>query len=65
MRNLFSFLSKPNKGLAIYLLAMFLGVFLIKVSVHLFGYEETSIAGLGFIIGKLLLIDLKKINEND
>ena len=28
---------------------------------YLCGYQETLIMGLGFVIGKLLLIDIKKI----
>lgn len=60
MRNLFSFLSQPTKELLTYVLAMILGILLTRVSVYLYGYEDTLIAGLGFIIGKMLLIDLKK-----
>ena len=60
MRNLFSFLSQPTKELLTYVLAMILGVSIVTGCVYLFGYEDTIIMGLGFVIGKLLLIDLKK-----
>ncbi len=64
MRNLFS-LSQPVKELLIYVLAMILGVSIVSSCVYLSGYQDTIIMGLGFVIGKLLLMDLKKINEND
>lgn len=48
------------KELLIYVLAMILGVSIVSGCVYLFGYQDTLIMGLGFVIGKLLLIDLKK-----
>jgi len=48
------------KELLIYVLAMILGVSIVILCVKLCGYQETLIMGLGFVIGKLLLIDLKK-----
>ena len=60
MRNLFSLLPQSIKELLIYVLAMTLGLLLVLFSVFLFGYEDTIVMSLGFVIGKLLLIDLKK-----
>ena len=60
MRNLFSLLPQSIKELLIYVLAMTLGLLLVLFSVSLFGYEDTVVMSLGFVIGKLLLIDLKK-----
>jgi hypothetical protein len=60
MRNLFSLLPQPVKELLIYGLAMILGVSIVSGCVYFFGYEDTIVMGLGFVIGKLLLIDLKK-----
>jgi hypothetical protein len=60
MRNLFSLLPQSIKELLIYVLAMTLGLLLVLFSVFLFGYEDTVVMSLGFVIGKLLLIDLKK-----
>ena len=60
MRNLFSSLPQSIKELLIYVLAMTLGLLLVLFSVFLFGYEDTVVMSLGFVIGKLLLIDLKK-----
>lgn len=48
------------KELLIYVLAMILGVSIVYGCVYFFGYQDTLITGLGFVIGKLLLIDLKK-----
>lgn len=48
------------KELLIYVLAMILGVSIVSGCVYFFGYQDTLIMGLGFVIGKLLLIDLKK-----
>ena len=50
------------KELLIYVLAMIIGVSIVYGCVYLFGYQDTLITGLGFVIGKLLLIDLKKYN---
>jgi hypothetical protein len=60
MINLFSLLPQSIKELLIYVLAMTLGLLLVLFSVFLFGYEDTVVMSLGFVIGKLLLIDLKK-----
>ena len=60
MRNLFSLLPQSIKELLIYVLAMTLGLLLVLFSVFLFGYEDTVVMWLGFVIGKLLLIDFKK-----
>ena len=60
MRNLFSLLPQSIKELLIYVLAMTLGLLLVLFSVFLFGYEDTVVLSLGCVIGKLLLIDLKK-----
>jgi len=60
MRNLFSLLPQSIKELLIYVLAMTIGLLLVLFSVFLFGYEDTVVMWLGFVIGKLLLIDLKK-----
>ena len=60
MRNLFSLLPQSIKELLIYVLAITLGLLLVLFSVFLFGYEDTVVMSLGFVIGKLLLIDLKK-----
>ena len=60
MRNLFSLLPQSIKELLIYVLAMTLGLLLVLFSVFLFGYEDSVVMSLGFVIGKLLLIDLKK-----
>jgi len=60
MRNLFSLLPQSIKELLIYVLAMTIGLLLVLFSVFLFGYEDTVVMSLGFVIGKLLLIDLKK-----
>jgi hypothetical protein len=48
------------KELLIYVLAMILGVSIVTLCVYLCGYQVTLIMGLGFVIGKLLLIDIKK-----
>ena len=37
---------------------MILGVSIVTLCVYLCGYQETLIMGLGFVIGKLLLIDI-------
>ena len=60
MRNLFSLLPQSIKELLIYVLAMTIGLLLVLFSVFLFGYEDTVVMWLGFVIGKLLLIDFKK-----
>ena len=60
LRNLFSLLPQSIKELLIYVLAMTLGLLLVLFSVFLFGYEDTVVMSLGYVIGKLLLIDLKK-----
>jgi len=48
------------KELLIYVLAMILGVSIVTLCVYLCGYQDTIVTGLGFVIGKLLLIDIKK-----
>ncbi len=60
MRNLFSFLSQSVKELLIHVLAMILGVLIVTLCVYLYGYQTTLVTGIGFVIGKMLLIDLKK-----
>jgi hypothetical protein len=47
------------KNILIYIFAILLGLFIVTYCTYLFGFEETIITASGFILGKLLLNDLK------
>lgn len=47
------------KKLVLYTIATLLGAAIVLLSTWLFGFDSTVVYALGFIIGKLLLHDLK------
>jgi hypothetical protein len=48
-----------KKNLVLYIIAILLGTAIVLLLTWLFGFESAVIYTLGFILGKLLLIDLK------
>jgi hypothetical protein len=48
------------KDILIYIFAILLGLLIIMTASVLFGSEEAIITTIGFILGKLLLNDIKK-----
>jgi hypothetical protein len=48
------------KDIALYIVAILLGTSLVMIATWICGFEEAVIYSIGFILGKLLLQDIKR-----